>query len=242
MTAPRLLGVAVVVPARDESDLIERCLASIAVAREQLKGIAPEVRVVTVVVADACTDDTADRARRAPDVVVIETAGRAVGMARAAGVDEAMRHLAQLGVDGSSVWIANTDADSAVPPRWLTVQVELADDGADVMVGTVRPDFADLDAERIAAWTARHTPGRPNGHVHGANLGMHAIAYRRAGGFDPLDLHEDVVLVQRLRDSGAVVTASDAGEVLTSGRSVGRTPGGYAGYLALDLLGQRPVA
>lgn len=233
---PRVLGIAVVVPARDESALIERCLAAVGVARHRLHDDHQEVRVVTVVVADACTDDTAELARRAPGVTVIETAGGAVGVARAAGVDRAMQLLAAEGVDESAVWIANTDADSVVPPQWLVAQVALADDGSDVMVGTVRPDFADLSAEQIAAWTARHTPGRPNGHVHGANLGLRASAYRAAGGFDALDLHEDVVLVERLRETDAVVTASDAGEVLTSGRRVGRTRGGYAGYLAVDLL------
>ena len=42
--------------------------------------------------------------------------------------------------------------------------------------------------------------------------------------------------VARARAAGAVVVASEAGEVLTSGRQVGRTRGGYAGYLANDLL------
>lgn len=237
MTGPRLLGVAVVVPARNEAELIARCLASLAVAREHLRAEIPELRVLTVVVADDCTDDTAAIARRDPDVTVVETRGRAVGVARAAGVEVAVHRLVDEGVDEPAIWIANTDADSVVPPNWLSAQLALADDGADVMVGTVRPDFADLSAEQIAAWTARHTPGRPNGHVHGANLGVRASAYRSAGGFDPLDLHEDVVLVERLQATpGVAVVASDAGEVLTSGRRVGRTRGGYAGYLAVDLL------
>jgi hypothetical protein len=45
-----------------------------------------------------------------------------------------------------------------------------------------------------------------------------------------------VDLVARLRGTGVTITASAAGEVLTSGRRDGRTPGGYAGYLHVSLL------
>ena len=249
-TPPRISGVAVVVPARDEAELIARCLASIRDARLLLAGRAEaaartaagqdrdeEVRVVTVVVADDCSDDTAAIAAAAPDVTVVETRLRSVGAARSEGARVAFARLAELGVAPDAVWLAATDADSAVPPAWLTSQLDLADrEGADVVVGTVRPDFADLSDAQVAAWLSRHTPGRPNGHVHGANLGLRATVYEAAGGFGELDLHEDVELVARARAAGAVVVASEAGEVLTSGRQVGRTRGGYAGYLANDLL------
>ena len=229
-------GVAVVVPARDEAELIGRCLDSIAGARLRLSETRPEVRVVVVVVADACTDDTAALARRVEGVRVLETAVHNVGLARSAGVAAALAELAADGLAGDAVWVANTDADSQVPEAWLTAQLADADAGADVVVGTVRPDFADLSRAQVEAWTARHTPGVPNGHVHGANLGVRASRYVEAGGFGDLDLHEDVSLVGRLRAAGVSVQASDAGEVLTSGRRVGRTRGGYAGYLANDLL------
>ena len=228
-----VVGVAVVVPARD--------------ARRRLVEERPEARVVVVVVADGCTDDTVRLARAVPGVTVLETSVHNVGLARSAGVEWALAELGRGEGTGDGpddgpataadrLWIANTDADSQVPPGWLTSQLDEADSGADVVVGTVRPDFADLSREQVAAWTARHTPGRPNGHVHGANLGVRASRYAEAGGFGDLDLHEDVTLVGRLRAAGAALLASEAGEVLTSGRRVGRTRGGYAGYLANDLL------
>ena len=70
-----------------------------------------------------------------------------------------------------------------------------------------------------------------NGHVHGASLGIRADVYAAAGGFDAIAEHEDVDLVQRCRVLGANLHASASAEVLTSGRFIGRTPGGYAGYL-----------
>ena len=155
-----------------------------------------------------------------------------VGTARAAGSRRALR----LGAD----WLANTDADSVVPANWLEVQRALADDGADVVIGTVRPDFDDLTERQQAAWLAGHVPGRPNGHVHGANLGIRASAYVAAGGYHPLPEHEDVDLVARLSRHGRTV-ASDAAEVITSGRTFGRTPGGYARYLREELIAEVPA-
>jgi glycosyltransferase involved in cell wall biosynthesis len=229
-TAPRIRAVTVVIPARDEEELVGRCLASVerAAARARAGGL--PVRVILV--ADDCHDDTAAIARAA-GVEVIETAGGRVGAARARGVDAA---ITGWGGRDAELWIACTDADSEVPPAWITSQLELADAGADVVVGTVRPELAGLSPEQVAAWRATRVPGQANGHVHGANLGMRADAYRTAGGFSAVTEHEDVDLVARMRTRGASVAASAAGEVLTSSRREGRTPGGYAGYLHVSLL------
>lgn len=55
----------VVIPAHDEAAVIDRCLDAL------LEGASPgELEVV--VAANACTDDTADRARRRPGVAVVE--------------------------------------------------------------------------------------------------------------------------------------------------------------------------
>lgn len=210
------MSVAVVIPARDEADLIVRCLASIGAER-------------IIVVADSCVDNTAQIARsRGAEVIEITDAN--VGVARAVGCEAALRHP---DID----WIACTDADSAVPPNWIDEQLRLAAMGADVVVGTVRPDFADLTALQTRAWLATHQPGVANGHVHGANLGIRASAYLSVGGFAPVSEHEDNDLVDRLAAAGFTITPTAAIDVLTSGRAFGRTPGGYARYLRDDLIG-----
>ena len=226
----RIRAVAVVIPARDEEALVGRCLASVEVAARRARAAGVDVRVILV--ADDCRDRTAEVARAAGVEVIESTAGR-VGAARARGVA-----AARAGWDGgeAELWIACTDADSEVPPAWITSQLELADAGTDVVVGTVRPELDALSPAQVAAWRATRVPGEANGHVHGANLGVRADAYAAAGGFPAVVEHEDVDLVQRLRDVGARITASAAGEVLTSSRRDGRTPGGYAGYLHVSLL------
>lgn len=220
---PPLTRVLVVVPVHDEEVLLPECLAAL-----QITAADVDLPVDVVVVLDDCTDGSADIAR-STDVHVLEVADGAVGAARAEGVRAG---LALHDDDPATVWIACTDADTVVPFHWLRAQRALADDGADVVLGTVRPDPRDLTERQLAAWRATRVPGRPNGHVHGANLGIRADAYLRVGGFAPLVEHEDVELVARLRrDPGVAVVASDATDVVTSGRTTGRTPGGYAGYL-----------
>ncbi|RHA44095.1 glycosyltransferase [Cellulomonas rhizosphaerae] len=218
-----LTRIIVVVPAHDEEELLAQCLVSIERARPHAG-----VPVDVVVALDDCRDGSA-RVLRQFDALEVTLASRAVGAARAAGV---VAGLALGDDDPAAVWIASTDADSLVPENWLRVQRELADGGVDVVLGTVRPDPRDLSVAQLAAWRATRVPGQPNGHVHGANLGVRADAYARAGGFAPLVEHEDVDLVTRLRaDDAVVVRASEEADVLTSGRTTGRTPGGYAGYL-----------
>ncbi|WP_404434532.1 glycosyltransferase [Microbacterium lacus] len=233
MSRSSITAVVVVVPVHDEQALLGRCLDSIAVAVA-----AVDLPTHVEVVMDACSDDSAVIAAGYP-FAVSHIDAHLVGRARAHGVEAALAAHAR--VPERRVWIANTDADSVVPANWLTVQLELAKAGADVVIGTVRPEFDDLHPRHQQHWLSTHIPGQPNGHTHGANLGIRASAYRAVGGFAELPEHEDVGLVQACRHAGVAIAESDAAEVLTSGRTVGRTPGGYAGYLRAqaEMLGAK---
>lgn len=229
--------VAVVVPARNEERLLPGCLDALDDARAALAQARPDVRCVVVLVLDDCRDDSLAVADGRADAVLVTRAGN-VGAARARGV---VRAASLAGASwGPGAWIAHTDADSQVPRDWLVEHVRAAEAGADVVVGTVRPDPGDLDPARLRAWRRTRT-AVANGHVHGANLGVRASVDETVGGVAPLGLHEDVDLVERARRAGARVVASAACDVLTSGRLVGRTAGGYAEYLRDDLLARTSV-
>jgi hypothetical protein len=130
-----------------------------------------------------------------------------------------------------STWLANTDADSRVPEDWLVRQVEFADAGWDVVLGSVEPDSPGMEPELLHSWRLRHPLEERHGNVYGANLGVRASAYRQAGGFPPLRSSEDRALVEQLRRRGFAVTATDSTRVMTSGRTIARAPHGFGAYL-----------
>jgi glycosyltransferase involved in cell wall biosynthesis len=223
-------SVHVVIPAHDEAELIERCLASVVAAAHRLveeTGLPTAV----VVVADRCTDATVDvvtgfAAGSPVEVAALPVVAGCVGRARDVGV---RRALDAPGGGRERTWVATTDADSAVATDWLVAQVRAARGGLDLLVGGVRPDPASLGARVLEAWESRHRdPGRL--HVHGANLGFRGSTYDASGGFPHVAEHEDVLLVRAAVAGGARWAVGPA-DVHTSARTAGRTPGGFAGYL-----------
>jgi hypothetical protein len=68
--------------------------------------------------------------------------------------------------------------------------------------------------------------------IHGANIGVRADAYLRAGGWADLKTVEDRDLWRRLLHTGAVTRSTAHIEVATSGRRVGRVPNDFADALA----------
>ncbi|WP_413601487.1 glycosyltransferase [Curtobacterium sp. Curtsp57] len=218
----------VVVPAHDEEDRLAACLDALRTATSRLAAERPDVSVGVTVVLDGCTDGSAAIAR-SYGVAVIETPHVGVGRARSLGVAHAVRAAGD--PDAVTHWLAHTDADSRVDPTWLVQQADALARGSHVLVGAVVPDPDDLDPVVLDRWTSAHPPGAALGHVHGANLGVLAAAYRVLGGFDPVPEHEDVRLVERARALGLRVDATIEAPVVTSGRFAGRTPGGYAEHL-----------
>ncbi|MCM2424943.1 glycosyltransferase [Streptomyces sp. RKAG337] len=226
-------AIAVVIPAHNEQVLLPRALNALEVARRHpaLAG----VRLVTVVAADSCRDSTAALARRA-GAEVVELTGRNPGAARAAGVAHA---LTLLGAPLAETWIATTDADSAVPPDWLARQAAHAGEGWEAVVGTVRveswPPHTAAVAGRFGELyeASRPTDGLPweHPHVHGANLGVAAGAYRQVGGFPPLTVGEDRGLVAALEDGAHRVLRTADCSVVTSARLRARARGGFGDHL-----------
>jgi glycosyltransferase involved in cell wall biosynthesis len=227
----------VVVPAHDEEDRIGTCLEALATAVTVLHHERPGTRAHVTVVLDGCTDGTPHVVRAATgggtsawlDALGTDHVG--VGRARSLGTAHALARPDGAATALDRRWLAHTDADSRVDPGWLVQQADALVDGAHVLVGAVVPDPDDLDPAVFARWQATHPPGATLGHVHGANLGVRADAYRAVGGFDPVHEHEDVRLVARARGLGLRVDATTGLPVVTSGRFDGRTPGGYAEHL-----------
>lgn len=215
------------VPARDEELTLPACLHSVRVAIEVLTARRRGITARTIVVLDDCTDGSRAIVTGTPGVEVVDSTARTAGGARAIGTAHALAG----GLDAATAWLANTDADSTVPPDWLVTMVALADAGADVVLGTVVPDDALSESVR-SRWRARHDLGENHRHVHGANFGIRASTYRDLGGWTAVATGEDVALAARADVRGVQVRRTARIPVVTSSRQAGRAPAGFATYLA----------
>lgn len=233
----RLGRVGVVIPAKNEEGLLPACLRSVLVAARRCP-----VPVDVVLVLDGCTDASASVAAQlaleyASDprtsLLVRQISADNVGRARAAGMEIT---LADADADIDGTWLATTDADSTVPPHWLSAQLDHVSTGASVVVGTVRVSDWDDRPHEVRSRAKADYVLHGHNHVHGANLSFTAPAYRRSGGFQPVSSDEDVALVHAFRDLGETLVWATDLTVDTSGRRLGRAPTGFAAYL--NALGQ----
>ncbi|RON42201.1 glycosyltransferase family 2 protein [Pseudomonas brassicacearum] len=211
--------IGILIPAHNEEALIEQCIRAAlrAACHERLEG----ETVLVLVVLDSCTDRSSEIVESYP-VHSLAIEARNVGQARAAGA----RFLLDRGVR----WISCSDADSRVAKDWLVAQLDL---GADAVCGTVTVDqwTAAFDESAQIRYHKHYQARDGHRHIHGANLGISAEAYRRAGGFAPLASDEDVQLVRQLERCGANIAWSQRPQVLTSGRLDSRARGGFGDFL-----------
>jgi glycosyltransferase involved in cell wall biosynthesis len=221
-----IAAVGVVVPAHDEEELLPACLTAVKRAADRIK----HCPVHVVVVADACSDSTSELARAA-GTRLIEVEARNVGAARAMGMSEVLRHTSP--IPGQKVWLATTDADTAVPAHWLERQLTYAGQGWDAVLGTVTVTDWPGQPPHLPAVFARHYAYEtgPHPHVHGANLGIRASAYAAAGGFKLLPTAEDHALLAGLTQAGCRTFRASDIEVTTSGRRIARAPRGFSHVL-----------
>lgn len=210
--------LAVIVPANNEEAVLGLCLSSLDKAA-RWPGLQGET-VLVIVVLDACTDDTAGVAAQA-GALLLSVAARNVGIARAEG--------ARLALSMGARWLAFTDADTVVSPNWLHAQTSLCSDAVCGTVGVT--DWGTFGEPMRHHFDATYTDADGHQHIHGANLGVSAQAYERAGGFEPLASSEDVALVRALQAVGARIAWSAAPRVVTSARSAFRAPDGFGATL-----------
>ena len=218
--------IGVLIPVHDEEDGLASCLESVLRAAAH-GGLAGEPVMIALAL-DACTDGSAQIAAAYP-VTVLRLEARNVGAARAAA--------AACLLDAGARWLACTDADTVVADDWLHRQLQLHHEaGADAVCGTVgvvdwTPHLARLQ-QLLQRFHAAYTDADGHAHIHGANLGVGARAYLRAGGFQSLGCSEDVALVRALEEAGARIAWSAAPRVVTSARIDSKARGGFGDTLS----------
>jgi hypothetical protein len=259
----------IVVPARNESARIEKCLSAL------VRQVDPDGRPINpakyevIVLANNCHDQTAARARAfgarhlllVLHVVEINFPPERsyVGCARKLLMDEGCRRLFVLGrPDGV---IVSTDADSFVDPGWIAGIMREVDAGADAVGGRIvadrderslLPPLAELTYLRQVAYDFLIAEledlidpdpfdpfPRHFNHI-GASLAVTARLYAQIGGLPDVLEDEDKALYQAILRSGARFRHSLDVRVTTSARLDGRVERGFsAGLRHFGSLGQQ---
>jgi glycosyltransferase involved in cell wall biosynthesis len=226
------LRACVIVPARDEEELIGACIAALAAQ----VGV-PKCAYEVILVLDRCTDDTEARARAAAGAMtlhVLQATDPGVGHARRQGMDLAAERLPPDGL------IATTDADSEPDPDWLRTQLDAVAAGAKAIGGRVEVGAHDLPPaamrRREADAVQRHAAlvgagAREHHQFSGASLAVTAATYAQVGRLEPRGALEDEGFERALHRHGVPIERLAAVRVTTSGRRIGRARRG----LAVDL-------
>lgn len=237
-TLVRTSAVGVVVPVHNEQTLLGASLASLVAAFDELRRWNLSLKIVVVL--DSCSDasqEVAQWCRRnlqrdgSPlDLSLVTCHVKNVGFARGLGCATVLAEWAT--ITPSSIWLATTDADSQVPPDWLSAQISQHEMGIDHWSGRVAVrDWTDHRRETRLRWQAEYEKERHP--IHGASLGFNAGAYVSAGGFKALKTGEDRALHRAFLAQGSRAHYDSTTRVVTSSRRRARAPFGFAHALEL---------
>ena len=246
----------VAIPANNEAERIEACLAALAAQRDRFGAPLQNGCFEVLVFANNCIDGTVDainafardsalRVIVYDDVLARERSN--AGWARKRAMDLAATTLCDAGRhDGI---ILTTDADSIVGPTWIDATIRSFAEGVDAVAGYVdalpselarlgrafvnrgrlEDHYLRLVAELYAICDPRSHDPWPNHRVSsGASLAVSLRAYRAIGGLPPKPLGEDAALTDALERAGFKVRHAMDVCVSTSCRLDGRAEGGAA--------------
>ncbi len=244
----------VALPACNERERIAACLTSLI----EQDGV-PIGSYGLLVFLNNCTDGTerivGEWVANSPcpvRVIYEDHDGATAGWARRSAMEAAAGWLAEEGADDGV--ILTTDADSRVGPSWIADNLACVAAGADAVAGRIALD--PFEASLLPP--ALHARGRLEGQYEallteigarldpepwnpwpchwttsGATIAVRRTVYNRVGGMPALAVGEDRAFIAAVRRHDAFVRHAPHIEVVTSGRLVGRAPGGAADTMKL---------
>ena len=235
------LRICVVVPARNEEELIGSCLQALT-AQEQVSCEEYEVLLVL----DRCTDGTETRARAvaascpALRLYFLDGPGKGSGHARRVGMEDACDRLHAVG--RPHALISCSDADTVVAADWVAAQLAAAERGARAIGGRIELADGGTTPEALLEWHLTRGALRyrkllsepePSGRTEhwqfsGASMALTGAVYQKVGGLEPRYALEDEQLERVLRRHGVPIERLLSVRAATSARLVGRAGQGLA--------------
>ena len=235
------LRICVVVPARNEEELIGSCLRALG----GQEGVSYKEYEVLLVL-DGCTDGTEacvrDLAASYPAIrlYLLDGPGKGSGHARRVGMETACDRLHAVG--RPHALISSTDADTIVAPDWISAQLAAAERGARAIGGRIVLADDGTVPKALLEWHLTRGNSRyrkllsepaPSGKTEhwqfsGASMALTSAVYRKVGGLEPRDALEDEQLERVLREHGIPIERLLSVRVATSARLVGRAGQGLA--------------
>ena len=200
------MKISFVIPAHNEEAVVGKCLESVFKEIARVRAAGTEVYTEVVVVDNASTDRTREEALKFQNVTVVRENLKGLVYARRAG---------WVATDGDIV--ANIDADTILPPGWLsTVVSEFAKD-KNLVALTGPYIYYDLNLFQSLLVKAFYFPGwlfnlvsQPLGRammLQGGNFVLRRDAWDKAGGFDTsISFYgEDADIARRISKRGRVL-------------------------------------
>ena len=244
--------IAVVVPARNEADVIEEALSSI--TAQDYEG---DIRIFLV--DDRSADDTGQLARRIPGVTVVSGRDAPPGWTgKLWAVSQGLAAAEEAGIQAEYVWL--TDADIAHHPGELASLVAGSEHaGLDLNSLMVRlrierlwdvlliPAFV-FFFQKLYPFSWVNDPARKTAAAAGGSMLVRKSALARIGGIEAIagELIDDCALAQRIKSSGGGIRLALATETRSiraygtlgeTWRMVARTAFHQLNYSVIALLG-----
>jgi len=262
--ADEAADLAIAIPARDEAGRIGAAINAIGVAATRLPS-----PPALVLLADDCTDGTAEAAREASarhGLAMCLLRAEPAGMRHGAGRARRIAVACARGMTRAGGTVLTTDADARIEPGALVAALRAVGEGADLVCGDIDaplpPDLACAPSiRRLRAATepyaallheVRHAidvlhgrqpvHARPHYGEYGACMAVTARLLDRLGGVPDRPTGEDRALVRAAEAVGARIRYCDALRAQVSSRTDGRAKGGMADALRAALAEPDPPA
>ncbi len=255
------LQACVVVPARNEEELLPSALRSLAEQRTADGKLLPHEIYEVILLINNTTDRSAQIAtsfRRLYPTFRLHVIERVfarshahIGHVRRLLMDEACRRLEA--VVGTRPAILSTDADSQVAPNWISANLNELANGAEAVGGRIvvlpcEQDLLDPATRtlhrydhvyrRLVSWTEHrfdpepHDPWPRHHHHYGASLAVTPETYKAAGRLPPRRFFEDLAFHDALVQRDVRLRHSNRVKVFTSARLSGRARFGLSRQLS----------